>query len=481
MITTRTLISFGLIVATVAGLVLVTPDTGEAMTKCRVKVDKKTGLIQVDATGVLGPLQWGGESVGATNSFFNDATCVASGRAKRCTLADPATLESKTPPASCTIHLDDGVTPCSAWIAGCTPGSRAASLSRTVDESGNNVVEIRSDIVKFRSPLPAVDAGVDNRRAALPDIGETESYCAGGDYPGEVGDSFECTSHADCDGVCTTGANTLLGTACSQDFECNSQASNDGVCASASTCTEYAVMVISGSDVYFAGFNVHVRSGSGATGGAKNGLGNLVVGYDEDDGADDKSGSHNLVVGKHHSYSSHGGFVAGSDNAVSGPYASVSGGNKNTASKFVSSVSGGNQNTASGRNTSVNGGQLNTASGEYSSVGGGRDNTASGHRSVVGGGNNNTASGEDSSVSGGDTNAASGVVSVVSGGLQNAASGYNSSVSGGHRNFATGYYSSVSGGSSNGAYGDYSSVSGGTSRSVHNSYNWGAGGLFELD
>ena len=34
------------------------------------------------------------------------------------------------------------------------------------------------------------------------------------------------------------------------------------------------------------------------------GLGNLVIGYNEDSGDDDRSGSHNLIVGGYHSYSS---------------------------------------------------------------------------------------------------------------------------------------------------------------------------------
>ena len=38
-----------------------------------------------------------------------------------------------------------------------------------------------------------------------------------------------------------------------------------------------------GDDVYFTGCNVHVVSGSGATEGEVNGLGNLIVGYNEDD------------------------------------------------------------------------------------------------------------------------------------------------------------------------------------------------------
>ena len=98
-----------------------------------------------------------------------------------------------------------------------------------------------------------------------------------------------------------------------------------------------------GDDFVFTGVNVHVRSGSGATDGSVNGLGNLIVGYDElrGSGLDDKTGSHNLVVGPTHNYSSYGGLVAGCRNAVSGIYASVSGGSNNAASNECASVSGG--------------------------------------------------------------------------------------------------------------------------------------------
>jgi uncharacterized phage infection (PIP) family protein YhgE len=63
-----------------------------------------------------------------------------------------------------------------------------------------------------------------------------------------------------------------------------------------------------GDDVYFTACNVHVISGSGATDGAVNGLGNLIVGYNEDaatlgaEGPSARGGSHNLVVGPGHTY-----------------------------------------------------------------------------------------------------------------------------------------------------------------------------------
>jgi hypothetical protein len=149
-----------------------------------------------------------------------------------------------------------------------------------------------------------------------------------------------------------------------------------------------------GQDFVFTGVNVHVRSGSGATWGTINGLGNLIVGYDEArTSGSDKSGSHNLVVGQNHNYTSYGGLVVGFYNTISSSYASVSGGEYNTASGSHSSVSGGQSNTASGSNSSVSGGATNTASGEWSSVSGGATNTASGDYSSVSGGYNRSISG----------------------------------------------------------------------------------------
>jgi hypothetical protein len=80
--------------------------------------------------------------------------------------------------------------------------------------------------------------------------------------------------------------------------------------------------------LYFEGANLFVQSGSGFTDddGVMTGLGNLIVGYDEDLSGADKSGSHNLVVGSDHSYAGYGGMVSGYNNLISGAYASVLGG-----------------------------------------------------------------------------------------------------------------------------------------------------------
>jgi hypothetical protein len=102
-----------------ACVLLLTASNASAIVKCKVKVDKKTGVINVDATEVGGPLTWGPASGQETNVFVNDATCNVGGKAKRCNLAAPATLAAKTAPPGCTIYLADGVAPCSAWIPYC--------------------------------------------------------------------------------------------------------------------------------------------------------------------------------------------------------------------------------------------------------------------------------------------------------------------------------------------------------------------------
>jgi len=276
----------------------------------------------------------------------------------------------------------------------------------------------------------------------------------------------------------------------------------------------------SGDDIFFDNMNVHIRNGLGETDGVVdgtltdpavvNGLGNLIVGYNEADPiSSDKTGSHNLVVGWRNNYSSAGGLVTGVRNTVSGIYASVSGGEDNTASGNGASVSGGQNNTASGEDSSVSGGggnlasglrssvsggQNNTANGRESSVSGGAENTASEFGSSVSGGIFNTASGTGSSVSGGESNNASDIRASVSGGFNNTANGQTSSVSGGQDNIASSEESSVSGGSNNtasatgasvsggfinSASGGASSVSGGANHSVTGVNDWAAGSLFE--
>ena len=156
------------------------------------------------------------------------------------------------------------------------------------------------------------------------------------------------------------------------------------------------------TELTITGVNLHLVNGLGSTETA-NSLGNLIVGYDETDPqfTQNRTGSHNLVVGMGNNYLSYGGIVAGQSNLISAPYASVTGGQDNVANSGHASVSGGAGNVARGGSASISGGRNNKASGDYSSVSGGVDNTASGGYSSVSGGGGNTASGQTASISGG--------------------------------------------------------------------------------
>lgn len=238
-----------------------------------------------------------------------------------------------------------------------------------------------------------------------------------------------------------------------------------------------------GHEVYFTGCNVNIRSGTGTTDAQPNGLGNLIVGYNGVGRSGSRSGSHNVVIGDGHTYSSYGGLVAGFRNDVGAPWASVSGGTENGAEEFAAAVSGGKDNYAFSVASSVSGGIDNSAQEVGAAVSGGQCNVAGGTirsscaltdgASSISGGALNSTFGTSSSVSGGECNFAgigldprcplgrSVGSASVSGGFGNVASGHAVSVSGGHGNMASGDDASVSGGEGNIAGGTASSVSGG--------------------
>jgi hypothetical protein len=166
-------------------------------------------------------------------------------------------------------------------------------------------------------------------------------------------------------------------------------------------------------EVVITGANLRIVNGLGSTDcrdeasgtpipDCPNGLGNLIVGYNERrEGAQVRTGSHNVVVGPGHNFSRFGGLVVGFLNEISGDFAAVCGGFANTASGALAAVSGGRANTASGVAAAVSGGGFNIASGAFAAVSGGRLNRAIGDGASISGGGRNTASGERSSVSGG--------------------------------------------------------------------------------
>lgn len=193
---------------------------------------------------------------------------------------------------------------------------------------------------------------------------------------------------------------------------------------------------IEGDNVIFEGCNVIVRSGSGSTNGTPNGLGNLIIGYDENDGSDEKTGSHNLVIGQNHTYTSFGALIAGFNNKVSGQN---------------STVSGGHQNRAEGNGAWVGGGEDNWANGNYSSVSGGAGGVVTGDYSSILGGNGN----------------AIGIEALYA------------TISGGLSNFVGGDHASLLGGEDNVANGEFSTIGGGKDRMVTGAHDWMAGSLFE--
>ncbi len=252
---------------------------------------------------------------------------------------------------------------------------------------------------------------------------------------------------------------------------------------------------LAGPHMIIDGCNLHVRSGSGDSldgtvdranqaelpGTTPTGLGNLIVGYNETplNHAPERGGSHNLIVGPGHDFTSVGSAIFGQENRATKPAASVTGGWGNEADGYAASVSGGTYNQATSFYSSVSGGWDNEAGAAYSSVSGGKENTANGNYASVSGGENNTASGQYSSVTGGAANVASGGGSGVSGGILNYATGYTSNVGGGWGNEAGAYCSSASGGIENKASGEYSSVGGGGARTAAGNFNWVAGELFQ--
>ncbi|MFT7664468.1 MAG: hypothetical protein ACI87A_002700, partial [Planctomycetota bacterium] len=164
------------------------------------------------------------------------------------------------------------------------------------------------------------------------------------------------------------------------------------------------------------GANLQIVNGTGATNGdtgnptslagATNSVGNLIIGYNElgNPNGDDRTGSHNLVVGLGNTYSNFGGLVASNNNSITGAFATVSGGTRNVASSDRASVSGGTTNTASGTYASISGGNSNQAQGFYDSVAGGSSNIANSISSTISGGRDNTANNFNTSVTGGRSN-----------------------------------------------------------------------------
>lgn len=259
-----------------------------------------------------------------------------------------------------------------------------------------------------------------------------------------------CGDVTDDDKITTSDALRVLKASVGQDVEliCTDQ------CAALETRLAalealLANVTIDGNNLVLTGMNFQVVSGSGTTNGTVNGKGNIIIGYNESNNAQDKrTGSHDLVIGRYHSYSSYGGIIAGEDNQATGTLASVLGGRTNLSSGDGSVVVSGQDNEASEETAVVVGGENNEASGQSSAVVGGASNLASGDGSVVVSGQDNEARQDTAVVLAGEKNLANARSCQVSSGTLNLCSGFASAVEGGRSNFCTASEAVISGGSS---------------------------------
>jgi hypothetical protein len=154
--------------------------------------------------------------------------------------------------------------------------------------------------------------------------------------------------------------------------------------------------------IQFSGANVQIVNGAGGV-TTTNGLGNLVVGYDEQPGV--QTGSHNLILGYGQTFTSYGGMLGGAHNTISAPEASVLSGTTSAATAQGATVIGGGANEATAPGATVSGGAFNAATGPQSSVSGGNANEAAGGYDSVSGGSHNRAGGTWDAILGGSSQA----------------------------------------------------------------------------
>ena len=193
------------------------------------------------------------------------------------------------------------------------------------------------------------------------------------------------------------------------------------------------------------GCNLHVQNGMGQT-GLLNRYGNLIIGYNKNEGST-RTGSHNLILGDLHEYTSYGGIVSGTENTLSGANATILGGGQNHANFISAVILGADRGDADG-NVVLIGGTRNygSADAHFSAVIGGIENQVTGPTSVVIAGMLNVAAGGNSLVCGGTENNAGGGSDVVCGGSRNKSTGSGSALIGGNQNAVSGPNSVVTGG-----------------------------------
>ncbi|MBI4603279.1 MAG: hypothetical protein HY721_15100 [Planctomycetes bacterium] len=154
---------------------------------------------------------------------------------------------------------------------------------------------------------------------------------------------------------------------------------------------------VPGRTVLFTGVNVQIVTGLGRT-ETTNGVGNLIVGYQEfrgqaegpptEEGVNTRTGSHNIVVGARHNYSSSSGLLVGAESSLIGPGCAILGGHGSRVLGSHSVIVGGAGSCTHGSGSVIVAGENNTTNGGASAIIGGVGNRTTGAWSVQCGGNN---------------------------------------------------------------------------------------------
>jgi len=202
------------------------------------------------------------------------------------------------------------------------------------------------------------------------------------------------------------------------------------------------------TDFIFDGCNVHIQNGAGST-GSMNSLGNLIIGYNKNQ-VSLRSGSHNVVVGDLHEYTSYGGVVTGTENTIGAPNSTVmSSVDSSITGTGGAAVIGADRGIAEG-NAVLLGGSQNYASvnAHFAVAVGGNQNQVLNGEAVVMAGKLNVASGGNSVACGGSENTASGAGAVACGGTGNKGAGSSAVALGGHHVSASADSSVITGGNS---------------------------------
>lgn len=137
------------------------------------------------------------------------------------------------------------------------------------------------------------------------------------------------------------------------------------------------------------GVNVQIVNGTGVS-LSTNGLGNLILGYNEYQGGDqdNRTGSHNIISGTRNNFTKACGINIGFENELNGDMASLISTENSGVSGRISNITGGYLNTVIGQGSAITSGTLCTNWGDNSHIcGGDQNNIYQGtFAGVVGGG-----------------------------------------------------------------------------------------------